>query len=430
MPKTVCFATLGCKVNQYDTQAMLEQFERCGYPVAPQGAPVDVCVINTCTVTGTGDKKSMQLIRRFRRRNPQADVVVTGCLAQRMGEELRETGARLILGTQYRARVVELLEKAVDEGIQLVAVDALESAPYEPLLIHSHEGHTRAVMKIQEGCDNRCTYCIIPSVRGGVRSRPLRAIREEAEELARAGFQELVLTGIHLTSYGRDLEDKPTLAGAVGEACAPQGIRRVRLGSLEPRVASETFVEKVSGLGKLCPQFHLALQSGSDEVLRRMKRGYNTAQFLSAVKRLRAAYPQAAFTTDVIVGFPGETEDEFEETMRFCEKVGFAKLHVFPFSRREGTPAAGMSGQVPESVKDARVRRLIETGERLAAAYREGLVGTVREVLLEERLPAGGIIGYTPEYVHVRVETGEPGAISSVRLDGLTREGMTGTVVE
>lgn len=430
MPKTVCFATLGCKVNQYDTQAMLEQFERCGYTVVPQGAPADVCVINTCTVTGTGDKKSMQLIRRFRRRNPQADVVVTGCLAQRMGEELRETGARLILGTQYRARVVELLEKAVDEGIQLVAVDALESAPYEPLLIHSHEGHTRAVMKIQEGCDNRCTYCIIPSVRGGVRSRPLRAIREEAEELARAGFQELVLTGIHLTSYGRDLEDKPTLAGAVGEACAPQGIRRVRLGSLEPRVASETFVEKVSGLGKLCPQFHLALQSGSDEVLRRMKRGYNTAQFLSAVKRLRAAYPQAAFTTDVIVGFPGETEDEFEETMRFCEKVGFAKLHVFPFSRREGTPAAGMSGQVPESVKDARVRRLIETGERLAAAYREGLVGTVREVLLEERLPAGGIIGYTPEYVHVRVETGEPGAISSVRLDGLTREGMTGTVVE
>lgn len=430
MPKTVCFATLGCKVNQYDTQAMLEQFERCGYTVAPQGAPADVCVINTCTVTGTGDKKSMQLIRRFRRRNPQADVVVTGCLAQRMGEELRETGARLILGTQYRARVVELLEKAVDEGIQLVAVDALESAPYEQLLIHSHEGHTRAVMKIQEGCDNRCTYCIIPSVRGGVRSRPLRAIREEAEELARAGFQELVLTGIHLTSYGRDLEDKPTLAGAVGEACAPQGIRRVRLGSLEPRVASETFVEKVSGLGKLCPQFHLALQSGSDEVLRRMKRGYNTAQFLSAVKRLRAAYPQAAFTTDVIVGFPGETEDEFEETMRFCEKVGFAKLHVFPFSRREGTPAAGMSGQVPESVKDARVRRLIETGERLAAAYREGLVGTVREVLLEERLPAGGIIGYTPEYVHVRVETGEPGAIASVRLDGLTREGMTGTVVE
>lgn len=430
MPKTVCFATLGCKVNQYDTQAMLERFRERGYLAVEPGAAADVCVVNTCTVTGTGDKKSMQLIRRFRRRNPQAEVVVAGCLAQRMGEALRETGARLILGTQYRARVVELLEKAVAEDIQLVAVDALESAPYEPLSIHSHEGHTRAVMKIQEGCDNRCTYCIIPSVRGGVRSRPLEGIRQEAESLARAGFQELVLTGIHLTSYGRDLAEQPRLSDAVSAVCAQEGIRRVRLGSLEPRVADEAFVSALKRCPQVCPQFHLALQSGSDAVLRRMKRGYNTAQFLAAVGRLRAAYPQAAFTTDVIVGFPGETEEEFEETTRFCERVGFAKIHVFPYSRREGTPAASMPGQLPEAARERRVHSLLGTAERLARAYRESLVGAVRQVLLEERAPRGCTVGYTPEYVHVSVAEGAPGTLVNVRLEAQTEEGMTGTVVE
>ncbi len=430
MPKTVCFATLGCKVNQYDTQAMLERFRERGYLAVEPGAAADVCVVNTCTVTGTGDKKSLQLIRRFRRRNPQAEVVVAGCLAQRMGEALRETGARLILGTQYRAHVVDLLEKAIAEDIQLVAVDALESAPYEPLSIHSHEGHTRAVMKIQEGCDNRCTYCIIPSVRGGVRSRPLEEIRQEAESLARAGFQELVLTGIHLTSYGRDLEGKPRLSDAVSAVCAQEGIRRVRLGSLEPRVADDAFVSALKRCPQVCPQFHLALQSGSDAVLRRMKRGYNTAQFLAAAGRLRAAYPQAAFTTDVIVGFPGETEEEFEETTRFCERVGFAKIHVFPYSRREGTPAASMPGQVPEAARERRVHSLLGTAERLARAYRESLVGTVRQVLLEERTPRGGAVGYTPEYVHVSVAEGAPGTLVNVRLEAPTEEGMTGTVVE
>ncbi|MDD5897438.1 MAG: MiaB/RimO family radical SAM methylthiotransferase, partial [Clostridia bacterium] len=325
MPKTVCFTTLGCKVNQYDTQAMLEQFEQKGYRAADPGAAADVYVVNTCTVTGTGDKKSLQIIRRCRRRNPQAQLVVTGCLAQRLGEKLRDTGARLILGNQYRARVVELLEKAVAENTQIVAVEAVEGVPYEMLSIHSHEGHTRAVMKIQEGCDNRCTYCIIPSVRGSIRSRPLQAIREEAQALAQAGFQELVLTGIHLTSYGRDLADHPSLAQAVKAACV-EGVTRIRLGSLEPRVAGEAFVQELCQLPQLCPQFHLALQSGSDSVLRRMKRGYNTTQFMAAVERIRAAWPMAAFTTDVIVGFPGETEEEFEQTLRFCQSVGFARL--------------------------------------------------------------------------------------------------------
>lgn len=428
MPKTVCFTTLGCKVNQYDTQAMLEQFEQKGYRAAEPGAAADVYVVNTCTVTGTGDKKSLQIIRRCRRRNPQAQLVVTGCLAQRLGEKLRDTGARLILGNQYRARVVELLEKAVAENTQIVAVEAVEGVPYEMLSIHSHEGHTRAVMKIQEGCDNRCTYCIIPSVRGSIRSRPLQAIREEAQALAQAGFQELVLTGIHLTSYGRDLADHPSLAQAVKAACV-EGVTRIRLGSLEPRVAGEAFVQELCQLPQLCPQFHLALQSGSDSVLRRMKRGYNTTQFMAAVERIRAAWPMAAFTTDVIVGFPGETEEEFEQTLRFCQSVGFARLHVFPFSPRETTPAAQMPDQIAESVKADRVRRLIALGDGLAADYRRGFLGKTVPVLVEEPDHDGGMAGYTPEYIHVRVPEGKSGSIVSVRLTALTEEGMTGELV-
>ncbi|MDD6144049.1 MAG: tRNA (N(6)-L-threonylcarbamoyladenosine(37)-C(2))-methylthiotransferase MtaB [bacterium] len=429
MTKTVHFTTLGCKVNQYDTQAMLEQFEKHGYAVAQNSNAADVYVVNTCTVTGTGDKKSLQLIRRCRRRNPQAELIVAGCLAQRMGDKLRETGARLIIGTQHRAQVVELLEKAIAENTQIVAVDDVEGVPYEMLSIHNHEGHTRAVMKIQEGCDNHCTYCIIPSVRGTIRSRPIDAIREEAQALAVAGFQELVLTGIHLTSYGRDLEGRPSLAEAVKAACV-EGITRVRLGSLEPRVANEAFVEELSKLPQICPQFHLALQSGSDAVLRRMKRGYNTTQFLAAAERIRKAWPNAAFTTDVIVGFPGETEEEFEETLAFSQTIGFARMHVFPFSPRETTPAAEMPDQISENVKAERVKRLIALGDELAKAYHESFIGKTVPVLLEENHPEGGMVGYTPEYIHVSVPSGTPGTVVSVRLTAISGEGMTGEIAE
>jgi len=423
--KTVSFTTLGCKVNQYDTQAMLEQFELHGYQAAKPGAAADVYVVNTCTVTGTGDKKSMQIIRRCRRRNPQAELIVAGCLAQRMGDSLRNTGARLIIGNQYRAQVVELLEKAVAEDTQIVAVENVEGVPYEPLSIHNHEGHTRAVMKIQEGCDNHCTYCIIPSVRGTIRSRPIEAIREEARALANAGFQELVLTGIHLTSYGRDLEGRPSLADAVKAACT-EGITRIRLGSLEPRVANDAFVEALKDMPQLCPQFHLALQSGSDSVLRRMKRGYNTTQFMAAVERILAAWPTAAFTTDVIVGFPGETEEEFEDTLRFSKAVGFARMHVFPFSPRETTPAAEMPDQIPEHVKADRVHRLIALGDELAKQYYESFLGKTVPVLVEEPHKQGGMAGYTPEYIHVRLPEGNSGTLCNVRLTALTDEGMSG----
>ena len=430
MPKTVRFYTLGCKVNQYDSEAMLEAFLAKGYESAPEGVPADVYVVNTCTVTGTGDQKSLKAARRFKRQNPMGELVLTGCLAQRMGETLRDTGARLILGTQHRARVVELLEMAIAQQKQLVAVDSLKNAPFEPLSIRAHVGHTRAVLKIQEGCGNRCTYCIIPSVRGGVRSKPVEDLTREARVLAEAGFTELVLTGIHLTSYGRDLEGQPTLADAIRAIHALEGVERIRLGSLEPDAIRQTFVDAVSDLPKLCPQFHLALQSGSDTVLARMKRCYNTAQFEAAALRLKAAYPDAAFTTDVIIGFPGETEAEFEQTEAFCRRVGFMKIHVFPYSRRVGTPAAEMEGQVPEPVKEARVRRLLDVGEQLAQAYRETLLHTVQPVLLEETLENGTVGGYTPQYVHVTCEGGAPGEIVNVYLESLTKEGMAGQRIE
>jgi threonylcarbamoyladenosine tRNA methylthiotransferase MtaB len=431
MPKTIRFITLGCKVNQYDSEAMLELFLQSGYVPAEPGEPADVCVVNTCTVTGTGDQKSLQAARRYKRENPSGELVLAGCLAQRRAEELRKTGARLILGTQHRARVVTLLEKAIAENAQLVAVDSLQSAAFEPLCIHAHEGHTRAVMKIQEGCENRCTYCVIPSVRGPIRSRPAEDVRREAQALADAGFAELVLTGIHLTSYGRDLEGRPKLMDAVRAASEPAGVKRIRLGSLEPAAVNDAFATEAAKLPKLCPQFHLSLQSGSDAILAAMKRRYNTAQFMAAVERLRAVFPDAAFTTDVIAGFPGETEAAFEETVDFCRRVGFLKLHVFPFSPREGTPAAIMPGQVPKDVKSDRVRRLIAVGETLSAAYRRKLVGTVQPVLLEERGAAGMLNGYTPQYVHVAVRTDSlPGRIVNVRLKGLSKAGMTGEPVE
>ncbi|MDD3921732.1 MAG: MiaB/RimO family radical SAM methylthiotransferase, partial [Eubacteriales bacterium] len=284
--------------------------------------------------------------------------------------------------------------------------------------------------KIQEGCNNHCTYCIIPSVRGGIRSRPLEQVKSEAEALATAGFSELVLTGIHLTSYGRDLPEKPSLMDAIAAVHEVEGVRRIRLGSLEPVVVTEAFAAAASALPKLCPQFHLALQSGSDTVLARMKRRYNTAQYRAAAARLRETYADAALTTDVIVGFPGETEAEFAQTVAFCEEIGFLKIHVFPFSPREGTPAAAMENQVPDTVKTERVHALLALSDRLSAAYRKSLLNTVQPVLLEERGAGGRLRGYTPQYVPVSCVGGVPGEIVKVRLTGLSKAGMMGERVE
>ncbi len=428
--QTVAFYTLGCKVNQYDTQAMLEKFLEAGYEVVPFDQKADVYVVNTCTVTGTGDKKSMQMLRRARRQSPNAEIVLAGCLAQRMGVDLMDTGARLILGTQRRAEVVTLLEEAVRENRQTVAVESLSSVPYEPLSVSAQEGHTRAVLKIQEGCGRNCTYCIIPSVRGPVRSRPLTEIAREAQRLSQAGFVELVFTGIHLASYGKDFQDGTTLLDAIRAAPRVPGIQRIRLGSLEPTIASQTFVDALKELPKVCPQFHLALQSGSDGVLRRMARGYTANMFEEAVTRLRKAFPGAAFTTDILTGFPGETEEEFQETMAACRRIGFARMHVFPYSPRAGTKAASLPVQLSRQVKDQRAEQLIALGEELAAAYHKSLLNTVQPVLLEEKLANGHLQGYTPSYVRVEVAIGAPGQIVNVRLAELLSEGMGGIVEE
>ena len=429
--KTVAFHTLGCKVNQYDTQAMLEKFRQAGYEVVPFDAAADVYVINTCTVTGTGDKKSLQLTRRLRREHPESHIILAGCLAQRKGAELLDTGARLIIGTQHRDQVVELLEQAVAEG-PLSAVNELNAAtPFEELTITAQDEHTRATLKIQEGCNNHCTYCIIPSVRGPIRSRSLSNIREETQRLAQAGYTEIVLTGIHLTSYGRDLGDGTTLLDAIRAVHEVEGVQRIRLGSLEPTVATVEFAQALAALPKVCPQFHLALQSGSNTVLARMARRYNMTMYMQAVANLRAAFPLAAFTTDVLTCFPGETEAEYEETRQTIRDVGYAKIHVFPYSPRENTPAAVMPGQLSKAVKERRTRELIALGEETAAAYQAQWLGRESTVLIEEKL--GGLWhGYTPEYIPVTIADCPacvPGRIVTVRLTASTAEGMTGEIV-
>ena len=427
--KTVAFHTLGCKVNQYDTQAMRERFEEAGCRTVEFEEKADIYVVNTCTVTGTGDKKSMQTIRRCHRKNPEAAIVVTGCLAQRAADELKLPGVRLVLGTQRRGEVVQLLEKALEQDCALIAVETLRQAPFEHLMVHAHEGHTRATMKIQEGCDRWCTYCIIPSVRGPIRSRPLEEIRAEAESLAGKGFKEAVLTGIHLTSYGREQHGAITLLDAIRQVHDVEGIERIRLGSLEPVIVTPEFVEGLKGMPKVCHQFHLALQSGSDTVLARMRRRYTSGEFLAACALLRDAFEDCALTTDVMTGFPGETEEEFRQTVDTCQKAGFARMHVFPYSEREGTKAAAMEGAVPRHIREERARRLIAVGKELERMALESRVGKVEAVLIEELDENGLGVGYTGGYMHVRVKDAEPGEVVLVKITGIEGNGLEGKII-
>ncbi len=424
--KTVAFHTLGCKVNQYDTQAMRERFEEAGCRTVGFEEKADIYVVNTCTVTGTGDKKSMQAIRRCHRKNPEAAIVVTGCLAQRAADELTMPGVRLVIGTQRRGEVVQLLEQALTQDCALIAVETLRQAPFEHLTVHAHEGHTRATMKIQEGCDRWCTYCIIPSVRGPIRSRPLEEIRAEAQSLAEAGFKEAVLTGIHLTSYGREQHGAITLLDAIREVHAVGGIERIRLGSLEPVIVTAEFVAGIAALPKVCHQFHLALQSGSDTVLARMRRRYTSGEFLTACALLRDAFDDCALTTDVMTGFPGETEAEFAQTIDTCQKAGFVRMHVFPYSEREGTKAAAMEGSVPRHIREERARALIAVGRELERAALESRLGKTESVLIEETDEDGCGVGYTGGYMRVHVPGAQAGGIVHVTITALEGDGLRG----
>ena len=426
--RTVAFHTLGCKVNQYDTQAMRERFEEAGFRTVDFEDRADVYVVNTCTVTGTGDKKSMQTIRRCHRNNPNAAIVVTGCLAQRAADEMKLPGVRLVLGTQRRGEVVQLLAQALEQDCALIAVETLRQAPFEHLTVHAHEGHTRATMKIQEGCDRWCTYCIIPSVRGPIRSRPLDEIRAEAQSLAAAGFKEVVLTGIHLTSYGREQHGAITLLDAIRAVHEVEGIERIRLGSLEPVIVTGAFVQGIAAMPKVCHQFHLALQSGSDTVLARMRRRYTSGEFLAACAMLRGAFEDCALTTDVMTGFPGETEEEFAQTVDTCQRAGFARMHVFPYSEREGTKAAAMAGSVPRHIREERARQLIAVGKELERAALEGRIGRTDEVLVEEIDAQGRGTGYTGGYMRVHVQGAQPGEIVRVRITGIENDELSGEI--
>ena len=426
--KTIATYTLGCKVNQYDSEAMLECFERAGYRAVPFQDAADVYLINTCTVTGTGDQKSMKTIRRVAREHPSCAIVVCGCLAQREAGALsRMDNVRLVIGVQRRGEVVQLLERALQEGRTICAVSPLKGAAFEKLSVTRHEGRTRATMKIQEGCDRYCSYCIIPSVRGPVRSMQLADVAAEAARLGAAGYREIVVTGIHLESYGRGTDH--TLLDAIRAVHDAPGVRRVRLGSLEPVTVTEDFARAVSSMPGLMRQFHLSLQSGSASVLSRMRRRYTPEEYRAAVETLRRHMPDCAVTTDVIVGFPGETEAEFMESAAFVEAVGLSRIHVFPYSRRTGTRAAEMPGQVDEAVKHERARALIDIGNRLERRFVQSLIGTEQQVLFERPAGDGLCEGYTGQYVRVRADA-RPGAICRVRLDRRADRLAIGTVIK
>ena len=422
--RTVAFYTLGCKVNQYDAQAMKEIFTKAGYETRPFGEPVDVNVVVTCIVTAVGEQKSRQMLHKVRREQPESHLVAAGCLAQKDAEKLMDLGARVILGSQHRDQVVHLLEDAVKENVQVAAVEDVRKIPYEELSISRQDGRTRAIIKIQEGCDRFCAYCIIPHVRGGIRSRSPEAIKKEATRLQQAGYQEIVLTGIHLTSYGKDLDDTSLLHAV--DASAVPGLPRLRLGSLEPVVATDDFVKRLSNYPQVCPQFHLSLQSGCDSVLKRMRRRYTASEYLESARRLQLAFPGCALTTDVLVGFPGETEEEFEQTFSFCREIGFAKMHIFPFSRREGTQADRMPGQLSREVKSERAKRMAGLDRQLSQAFRKQMLNSIHPVLFETLTEDSLALGHTLNGMEVSAQGGLPGTVHPVRLDSLNQDGFLG----
>ncbi len=414
MKKRVAALTLGCKVNQYDTQAMLEVFESSGWEVCPFDEEADCYIVNTCTVTHTGDAKSRRLLHRTAREHPNAAILAAGCLAQRESRELLSyPNVRVAIGVQRRGECAKLMEEALRTGEKIDATGSLEGAGFEKLAVTRHEGRTRAVMKIQEGCSRRCAYCIIPFVRGPVRGMCLSDVQEEAARLARDGYREIVVTGIHLGSYekatGTPLED------AIRAVCSVDGVERVRLGSLEPGTVTDRFADAIASEEKVMRQFHLSLQSGSGTVLARMRRGYTPEGNEREVERMRCRMGLCAVITDIITGFPGETEEEFCETLEFADRIGFARIHAFPYSRRKGTLADGMPGQVSEEVKKERNARLILEGNKLERLFVSSCVGREVSVLFETDAGDGLCEGYSGEYVRVRANA-KCGEIRRVRV--------------
>lgn len=410
--------TLGCKVNQYETEEITEQLLKNGYAITLDDNEADVFVVNSCTVTAESDRKTRQLVRRLKRNHPESVVVLTGCMPQAFPKEAADlTAADIVIGNKNNVQLLEKLRAYFENRTRLVSVSQHQSG--EPFLgapITDFHERTRAIIKIEDGCDRFCSYCIIPTARGRVRSKPIAEIEKEAQTLSEAGYRELVLVGINLSAYGKDSGEKFT--DAVKAACAPSGVLRVRLGSLEPDHITDEVIEALAKLPKLCPQFHISLQSGCDRTLSRMNRHYTAEEYFSLAEKLRAAFPDCTLTTDMMVGFAGETEADFEESVSFAEKIGFEKIHVFPYSVREGTRAATFGDQLEKNVKERRTAKLLSVAAELRAAFLQKQIGKTVEVLCERKTENGLHFGYTANYTPVYFESAEakPGALCRVRL--------------
>ena len=428
----IAFYTLGCKVNQYETQALEQLVTQRGHSLVPFEEAADAYVINTCTVTAVSDKKSRQVIRRARKAAPNAVIAVCGCYPQTHPDDVEKLGVDLISGTGDRTGFVDLLEREWSDRQPITALDdAFQRRTFEPLPAGGLEGRTRAMLKMEDGCVNFCSYCIIPYARGRVRSLPLDDCVRQARELEAAGYREIVLTGIEISSWGQDLEGKPELIEAIEAIC--QGLSpdtRVRLGSLEPRTITPDFCRRAAALPNLCPHFHLSMQSGCDTVLARMNRKYDSNRYYESVKFLHEVYDRPAITTDLIVGFPGETEEEFQQTLDFIQKCAFSAMHIFPYSKRPGTPAAKLPGQVLNAVKEERAHRAAQIARTMQDAYLDSWVGETVPVLFEEERD-GLWRGHTTRYCEVTVQSAQPlhNQLRQVRLTGRDGGALQGVLV-
>ena len=404
MKKTVAFCTLGCKVNQYETNAMIEQFIRKGYSIKEFNEKADIYIINTCTVTNMADRKSRQMLRRVKELNKNALIVACGCYAQVAKEELEKIDEiDLIYGTNEKNKISEYVENYIKSNSDsTIVTDVMYQKEFLDFGVTDYTEKTRAVIKVQDGCDRFCSYCIIPYARGHIRSRNISSILEEIKEIVNKGIKEVVITGIHVASYGRDLNDNIGLIDLLEEINRIDKLERIRLSSLEPTLITEEFVNRLKNLDKICDHFHLSLQSGCDETLKRMNRRYDTKQFKNATELLRKTYPNVSLTTDVIVGFPGETEEEFENTYKFLKDIKFYQMHIFKYSQRKGTKAAVMDNQIDNKVKEERSKKLIELSHNNQKDYNNSCIGKELDVLFEEK--AGDYIkGHTTNYMVVKV---------------------------
>ena len=429
---TFCIVTLGCKVNQYESQVMHETLVGAGFTPAPFTEKPEICILNSCTVTSVSDNKAYKWLRRIRRENPNAIIVLTGCLPQAFPQEhTRFLQADIVLGNKCRGDLLRCIAQFLETREKVYRVVPHDNgAQFEAMTIHAFDGRTRAFVKIEDGCNRFCSYCIIPYARGRVRSKALEDIKQEITYLAQKGYKEVVLVGINLSAYGQDLG--LNLADAIETACSVNGICRVRLGSLEPERMDEATIARLSGQKKHCPQFHISLQSGCDATLRRMNRHYNAQAYFTIVQNLRRAFANSAITTDVMVGFPGETQEEFEQSCAFVKKVGFAKVHVFSYSRRPGTVADQAPGQVEASVREQRAKTMLQLAQQARQAFLSTQTGRCEEVLFETRSRDGACQGYTKNYtpVQVRYANDLSGRLQMVKLTAYSRESCQGVLLE